>query len=165
MPRRRSMLVEPRRTLRAAAADPDPFLSIALGRRLDRLSKRWNRLARAFLLCPPRTSRCLFFPFVLGPTDDTPVAKPRGLDTDVTFVFRLALSSRLGLHDLPIGVFADDLALAKRIEVAASDFHPRAIAGDARERPLRDAGLGVLIHEVLVLTIVDVGQSAQSASP
>lgn len=44
------------------------------------------------------------------------------------------------LHDLPVGILADHLAVAERVEIAAADLDPRSARRGSGEGPFRYAG-------------------------
>src|SRR5438445_9093697 len=66
-----------------------------------------------------------------------------------------------GLHDLPVRVLLDDLAVPKLEVIAAADFHMVAGRGRARERPLGYALRSA--HPKVVLPVVDVRKPGKAA--
>src|SRR3546814_15436286 len=64
-------------------------------------------------------------------------------------------------HDLPVGVFADDLSVPEGIEIATADFDLRAAPRRPGEQPFRDQGVSA--HAVLEVSIVNIGRGFEAA--
>src|SRR5215470_13185465 len=64
--------------------------------------------------------------------------------------------------DLPVGVFANDAAVSKGVKIASPDLDAPAARARAGEGPFGNAGSGALVHEVLGVAIVDVGQAGKT---
>ena len=74
---------------------------------------------------------------------------------------RRAINAGL-FHDLPVGILADHLAVAKRVEVAAADFLlvPSRVVPVSVHSTCRAGGR---IDEMLAVAVVDVGQALKAS--